>query len=383
MTPWVALQRAGLALPTLGRSVWVVAQDAGEIQAAYPALDAALERRPGHLMVLTTRAADDLDGLARRYEREVVLPLPYRWALKQFIRRLSPKLVVLLGPDRAWRARWHRRLQAHGISVVTFDAPSRPAAAALAAHLPRLVENRELRESLRKPSRLGRFMQGPIGRHAVDIFARRRIGSWEALRQALGQPRTILCLGNGPSSEDPALAGIAPDALFRVNWRWHARGLLTSPQLVFIGDPRTPNRLSAPIFGFRCAEEANYVLWRQCLGLRPPRFRFFVFDDLPSSLGDRRWDARPTNGAIMIATAAALHPRRLVIAGIDLYRHPLGRYPGGSEAFDGYNRVHDRDVEIELIRQTLSAFAGEVDILSPILSAALSSSTGAAGNRRA
>jgi len=45
--------------------------------------------------------------------------------------------------------------------------------------------------------------------------------------------------------------------------------------------------------------------------------------------------------------------------------------------------VHDRDVEIDLVRQTLSAFAGEVDILSPILSAALSSSTGAAGNRRA
>ena len=59
-----------------------------------------------------------------------------------------------------------------------------------------------------------------------------------------------------------------------------------------------------------------------------------------------------------------------VIAGIDLYRHPLGRYPGGSDAFDGYNRVHDRDVEIDLIRQTLSAFAGEVEILSPILSAA-------------
>jgi len=67
MTPWVTLRRAGLALPTLGRSVWVVARDAGEIQAAYPALDAALERRPGHLMVLSTQAHDDLDGLARRY----------------------------------------------------------------------------------------------------------------------------------------------------------------------------------------------------------------------------------------------------------------------------------------------------------------------------
>jgi hypothetical protein len=85
----------------------------------------------------------------------------------------------------------------------------------------------------------------------------------------------------------------------------------------------------------------------------------------------------------MIATAAALRPTRLVIAGIDLYRHPLGRYLGGSEAFDGYNRVHDRDVEIDVIRRTLSAFAGQVEILSPILSAALARGAGTGGNRRA
>ena len=78
----------------------------------------------------------------------------------------------------------------------------------------------------------------------------------------------------------------------------------------------------------------------------------------------------------MVATAAALRPQRLVIAGIDLYSHPAGRYPGGSDAHDGYNRVHDRDVEIEMMRQALAGFTGELRLLSPILAAALAASDG-------
>src|SRR3546814_7198602 len=33
----------------------------------------------------------------------------------------------------------------------------------------------------------------------------RRIDDLDSLGEALGRPRTILCLGNGPSSEDPAI----------------------------------------------------------------------------------------------------------------------------------------------------------------------------------
>ena len=222
-------------------------------------------------------------------------------------------------------------------------------------------------------------MRGPIGRRAIDLFAQRRIGSWSELRQLLGLPRTIICLGHGPSSEVPGLAAISSDALFRVNWRWRERGFLTSPQLVFVGDPRTPNRLPTPIFGFRSPEDANYVLWRQCLSSRLPRFRFFIFDLLPSPVSEQSWAARPTNGAIMIATAVALRPQRLVIAGIDLYCHPLGRHPGTTDAVDGYNRVHDRAVEIDIIRAALAGFSGELEILSPVLSAALAEGTRGAG----
>ena len=36
-----------------------------------------------------------------------------------------------------------------------------------------------------------------------------RLESLEDLRRELGQPRTLLCLGNGPSSEDPRLAEVS------------------------------------------------------------------------------------------------------------------------------------------------------------------------------
>ena len=56
----------------------------------------------------------------------------------------------------------------------------------------------------------------------------------------------------------------------------------------------------------------------------------------------------PTNGALMVAVAAALQPKRLVIAGLDLYRHPEGRYPG-STAIDGYARGHSAACDLAVI----------------------------------
>jgi hypothetical protein len=292
-------------------------------------------------------------------------------ALARYARAINPVLAVLLGPDGPWRTRWQRRLAAIGLPVELLSPGDGGAIERLAERLPLLAPTRELRESLRRPGRLARFVLGPIGRHALDVFAHKRIRNWAELADCLGHPERIVCLGNGPTSEDPALAAYAGDTLFRVNWRWRGRGVMTAPQLVFVGDPRTPARLSAPIYGFRSVGDANYVLWRRSLVFHLPRFRFFVFDAMEDSPGSQGWRARPTNGAIMVATAAALRPRRLVIAGIDLYSHPGGRYPGSGGAHDGYNRVHDRNVEIEMIRQALSGFSGELRILSPMLSAAL------------
>ena len=61
----------------------------------------------------------------------------------------------------------------------------------------------------------------------------------EDLRARLDSPTSILCLGNGPSSEGPQIPKDC-DSLFRVNWIWHDRKFLANPNLVFTGDPDVP-----------------------------------------------------------------------------------------------------------------------------------------------
>lgn len=364
------LQRAGMLLPHLARAVLVIATDEAALTAAYPTLDQALMARPGYPLVAALPQGPDFARVAARYEREILLPLPHDWALARMLGALQPALVILLGPASAWREAWRARLRIHAGPILV-AADEAPAATAILQHLPALPDDRVLRESVRRPRRLARVVRSPAGRLLSWLFGRRRIESWDELRDRLGRPETILCLGNGPSSEDPSFATRRFDCLFRVNWRWRERGLLTAPQVVFVGDPRTPNRIANAILAFRVEEEANYVLVRQWLALKVPRFRYVVFDRLSSARPDARWPARPTNGAIMVAAAVALRPRRIIIGGIDLYQHPAGRYPGDRSTLDGYVRVHERSVEIAVIREALGRFAGAVEILSPILAAAI------------
>ena len=79
----------------------------------------------------------------------------------------------------------------------------------------------------------------------------------------------------------------------------------------------------------------------------------------------------PSNGAIMIAVAAALKPRRIIIAGIDLYEHEAGRYPGDALAVDGYSRDHSRSCDMDFIRTALGQHHGDLVILSDHLRNAL------------
>ena len=79
----------------------------------------------------------------------------------------------------------------------------------------------------------------------------------------------------------------------------------------------------------------------------------------------------PTNGALMITIATALKPERIVIAGMDLYQHPDGRYPGDTAALGGYSREHSAEIDLRLIRAALASSAGETIIFSDNLRAAL------------
>jgi hypothetical protein len=215
-----------------------------------------------------------------------------------------------------------------------------------------------------------RLAETAPGRLALGVRAR-RIDSLAALRARLGACDTILCLGNGPSSEAPEVRDVRFDALFRVNCRWKGRGGPDRPQVVFTGDSSCLLAVPDAILAFRTVEEERRLLARRLLG-RPWRpLSYVTVERLPVSLVERRWPARPTNGAAMVSTAAALAPRRLVIAGVDLFQHPAGAYPGDAVTPNDYLLMHDRETELAIVDLALRRFPGEALILSEPLRRAL------------
>ena len=74
----------------------------------------------------------------------------------------------------------------------------------------------------------------------------------------------------------------------------------------------------------------------------------------------------------MVATAVALQPKRLILAGIDLYLDPRGRYPGDPTPENELPQMHSRAVELDILEQVLASFRGETHIMSAPLQEALS-----------
>jgi hypothetical protein len=212
------------------------------------------------------------------------------------------------------------------------------------------------------------FAESTLGRRLASTRSHRSIRDWDSLRLRLGSPQTVLCLGNGPTSEDPAVLTVPYDCLIRVNHRWLDRGILTNPDVVFVGSLDTTLRVPACVFAFRNVRKEREILLRHLFfGLRFAQVEHFTVERMASVLDERKWPATITNGAVMVAAAVMLRPRRIVIAGIDLYRDPRGRYPGDDFAENDYMRGHDRNVELEVIELALSRFDGEVTLLSPNL----------------
>lgn len=208
------------------------------------------------------------------------------------------------------------------------------------------------------------WLDKPAGRRFLKLRTE-RIETLDELSATLKHPGTILCLGNGPSSEDPALAQQSYDCLFRVNHRWLKRGLYADPQVVFTGQKRTLFTLrSRPIFAFQTRRAEALLVTHQIFNPLCRHMRFVTLERL-RILDQLDWDGvRPTNGATMLAVAVALKPKRLVISGIDLFEDPTGAYPGDTQTPNDYVVVHERTSELDFILDTLEGFEGELIILS-------------------
>ncbi len=186
----------------------------------------------------------------------------------------------------------------------------------------------------------------------------------------LDGPHTILCLGNGPSSEDSALLDLHYDALFRVNHRWLERGLFTEPDVVFTGGMPTLWKIRDAVMGLKTRNAEAKLAAIRFLNPFAGQSRFFNVQDITPELENFDWGAfRPTNGAAMIAAAIALKPSRLVVAGIDLFQHPAGSYPNDAELENAYAPGHSRDVECRFLMQLFDTFRGDLTIVGDVLRA--------------
>ena len=210
-----------------------------------------------------------------------------------------------------------------------------------------------------------------IWRAVSPVLVKRRIASWEEMQSRLRHPRSILCLGNGPTSEDSRLATVAYDCLMRVNWRWRERGFLVNPQIVFVGDPATVTKVPKAIFGFWNTSLERGMLLRHLITRGPVPMTYFTMERMAAIIREEAWPARPSNGALMIVAAVALQPVQLTIAGMDLFLHPDGRYPGDALGNNQYATVHTRDTDLAIIRAALAEYRGELVILGDHLSQAL------------
>jgi hypothetical protein len=415
-------RRNGVYLNRARRSVWVHGRDPADFEAARPLLQWLRSAVPTDRFLLTSGRPSTCSWLAARYPNDNVLPPPFNAGplVKRFFRQLQPLMIVCIGETHPLGEAALHRARTHGIPVLLVDAALQPrpaavryldlvcartatvamqvAAAGLAADRIRVtgaldapsdgavVETIEALgptvATIRSPSggmpdrtaprRMDQLARTAFGRLVVATRRGRQLDTFAALRRRLGQPGTILCLGNGPSCEDPRLLEIDYDALLRVNWRWLQRGVLTRPDMVFVGDLRTTARLRGCVFGFRTiAWESEVLLRHLLLNGRLGRLEYFTYERVSPFLNDGAWPAHPTNGAVMVATAVGLQPRRLVLAGIDLYLDPRGRYPGDSTPENDFPQMHSREVELDVLHRVLASFAGETLILSEPLRTAL------------
>lgn len=193
----------------------------------------------------------------------------------------------------------------------------------------------------------------------------RRVASRDALCARLNQPEVIMCLGNGPTSADPRLAGMAHDALFRVNHQWMQDGYMTRADVLFAGVKRSMRAAGPTLIGVASRRKEEALLGARLLSPWRGRLSYFVVEEIAGLGTSLQGHPRPTTGAVMLAAAIALAPRRLIVAGMDMFADKAGAYPGRTTAVNAYTAAHDRQTDETFIRAHLARFEGEIMTLSP------------------
>lgn len=212
---------------------------------------------------------------------------------------------------------------------------------------------------------LGPVITGqPVNTIVCSFF--RKINNLKDLRHELGNPRTILCLGNGPTSVNSALHAIDYDCLFRVNHRWLGREHLSKPDMVFAGVKRSMRQLGKTLLGVATPRKQAALLACRLFEPWHGKCCYCVVQEIvPDMIIPFDAKLKPTTGAYMLAAAVALQPSRILVAGMDLFAHPQGAYPDGACVPNAYAASHDCDVDVAFIRACLLKYRGELTSFSP------------------
>jgi hypothetical protein len=399
-----SLQRLGFAPRQRERTLWIH----GDSFAAFESIGAlALEisRTQSRLRIILSSGRPRVQSaLAERYPEYLVWTVPFSNVVSTglFLARANVRTVVVLENAASISERLIRELKRRAIALVGLCA--RRDAAPPATELMRAFE---IAIKLSEPSttidqKLGRtdglqvrsiaMLGEMLGRDIKALRADRvpankladfilkncerlpirwrlrRLRTAEELIIALGRPESILCLGNGPSSEGPDIERHAHDVLFRVNHKWLERGYLCNPDIVFTGSKPVMRAVSGAIFGLHNSACAPRLVMSRFFKPWCNATQFFEAPDLNPLLQNFPWGAlRPTNGASMLACAVALRPKRLIVGGIDLFQHPCGSYPGDTATPNAFSPAHAREAELAFLLALFDSYAGDLVIVGDVL----------------
>jgi hypothetical protein len=222
---------------------------------------------------------------------------------------------------------------------------------------PEFAKKRDPRFNLKKRVRIFLWNNLFFRFHAHKL---KKLTSLDEINASLDHPESILCLGNGPSSEDVPVVGSAYDSVFRVNHRWADRGMFTSPDVVFTSALDSVLHVGRDIlYAFIDDARAMRIVMKARQKMERLRFTNAIDLGFPADIFA---PYQPTNGVIMIFLAVKLAPKRLTIAGVDLYRDARGCYPDDTALSNNYTSDHNADLELNLIVQLLDSYKGKLTI---------------------
>jgi 3-deoxy-D-manno-octulosonic-acid transferase len=116
--PWAQFGRVAKDLPT--GCVWLHAVSLGEIRAAAPLIRALQSRWPGVPLVVSTMTETGAQAARELGVRHFYAPFDYAFAQRAVIRRLRPKLIVVMETE-LW-PNWAQVAEAHGVPMAVVNA---------------------------------------------------------------------------------------------------------------------------------------------------------------------------------------------------------------------------------------------------------------------